>query len=281
MNLFDQLVDSALAAQPALSALRPAVEKEVLHHDILREMGKTGFLDGLTFIGGTCLRDCYGSERLSEDLDFTGGASFNRQSLSSLGQVLSEKTNKKYGLEVSVSEPQREEGNVDTWKIKVVTRPAQPHLPSQRINIDICAIESRDPKPVMIRNHYRTDFGTSGMVLMAESREEILHDKFLALGLRPNRVKYRDVWDIVWLSNQGISLDRHFMETKLADRLAAQKDFYEQLVDRVNRLGNAYDDFMFEMRRFLPSLLVSDIEKQKGYWPFVLSLLQDLAKALR
>ena len=57
MNLFDSLVDSALASQPSLSALRPVVEKEILHRDILREMSVAGLLEGLTFIGGTCLRE--------------------------------------------------------------------------------------------------------------------------------------------------------------------------------------------------------------------------------
>ena len=38
MSLFDQLVDEALGARADLSSLRPVVEKELLHHDILREM---------------------------------------------------------------------------------------------------------------------------------------------------------------------------------------------------------------------------------------------------
>jgi predicted nucleotidyltransferase component of viral defense system len=59
-----------------------------LHHDILREMSRAGFLKNLTFIGGTCLRACYGSQRLSEDLDFTGGADFTREGLAELGKVL-------------------------------------------------------------------------------------------------------------------------------------------------------------------------------------------------
>ncbi len=57
------------------------VEKELLHHDILRVLSGSGLLAKLTFIGGTCLRACYGSHRLSEDLDFTGGADFSRDSL--------------------------------------------------------------------------------------------------------------------------------------------------------------------------------------------------------
>lgn len=73
MSLFDQLVDEAIKNQQNLASMRMAVEKELLHHDILRVLSQAGLLIKLTFIGGTCLRACYGSNRLSEDLDFTGG----------------------------------------------------------------------------------------------------------------------------------------------------------------------------------------------------------------
>lgn len=72
MALFDALVDEALRNQDELGSLRPVVVKEILHHDILRELSHADLLKQLTFIGGTCLRACYGSNRLSEDLDFTG-----------------------------------------------------------------------------------------------------------------------------------------------------------------------------------------------------------------
>ena len=88
MNLFDQLVDEALRNQQGLSPLRIVVEKELLHHDVLREMSRAGLLATLTSMGGWCLRMCYGSSRLSEDLDFTGGADFNRERLSDLAAVL-------------------------------------------------------------------------------------------------------------------------------------------------------------------------------------------------
>lgn len=52
MSLFDQLVDHALAAKSDLAPLRVVVEKELLHHDILREMSAAGLLAELTFIGG-------------------------------------------------------------------------------------------------------------------------------------------------------------------------------------------------------------------------------------
>lgn len=122
MSLFDQLVDEVLHARADLSSLRPVVEKELLHHDILREMSAAGLLAGLTFMGGTCLRACYGSSRLSEDLDFTGGGDFRRRrflpataagflvnrrhfSLSyswSLGSASSSKSSAVFSLHVSV-----------------------------------------------------------------------------------------------------------------------------------------------------------------------------------
>lgn len=53
MSLFDTLVDEAMRGNPGLAVLRPVVEKELLHHDILRLMSDAGLLVRLTFIGGT------------------------------------------------------------------------------------------------------------------------------------------------------------------------------------------------------------------------------------
>lgn len=135
MSLFDQLVDEALRARADLSALRPVVEKELLHHDILREMSEAGLLTRLTFIGGTCLRACYGSSRLSEDLDFTGGSDFRRGDLAELAMILTDRLQSRYGLPVRVSEPVKIGGNVSTWKLVIETRPGRKHLPAQRINL--------------------------------------------------------------------------------------------------------------------------------------------------
>ena len=68
MNLFDQLVTEALKNKPDLSALRIVVEKEVLHHDILRILSHNNLLKDLTFIGGTCLRAWRVIGRLGETL---------------------------------------------------------------------------------------------------------------------------------------------------------------------------------------------------------------------
>ncbi len=284
MSIFEQLVDQAMRSQPQLAPLRVVIEKELLHHDILREMSRAGFLKELTFIGGTCLRACYGSQRLSEDLDFTGGAGFTREGLADLGRVLVERLEVKYGLPVEVSEPQRETGNVNTWKLRVFTRPAQKHLPIQRINIDICALPSHDRKPMMLRNHYGVEMGTSGLILQAQSREEILADKMVALALRPNRLKSRDLWDIVWLNRQGIILPVQLVLQKAMDRRQEIPRFLEQLQQRIMLLqsdSTVRKDFLAEMRRFLPPAVFRENLETDEFWAYFIGLVTDEGEKVR
>ncbi|GHV78545.1 nucleotidyltransferase [Spirochaetia bacterium] len=278
MNLFDRLVETALAQDAGYAVLRPVVEKELFHYDILREMNKAGYLKQLVFIGGTCLRKCYGSERLSEDLDFAGGFSFNKQDLAGIGALLKESLYKKYNFEVAVSEPVKETGNTSTWNIKVVTRPERSDLPTQRINIDICMIPSRDARPVMLKDWYGIETGTSGLILYAESLQEILVDKIIALALRPNRVKNRDLWDIFWLCSRNVSLPSSLLETKLADRGIAKEAFAAKYRQRLESIINGQNDFLFEMRRFLsPSVFANDMTGVV-WWECLLGMLNDMER---
>jgi predicted nucleotidyltransferase component of viral defense system len=272
MTLFDRLVAEALNEKSDLHPLAMVVEKELLHHDILREMGSAGLLEKLTFIGGTCMRMCYGSSRLSEDLDFSAGKNFNKESLKELPELLPGKLFVKYGLTVEVSEPKRESGNVDTWKIRIVTRPRVRMAPIQRINIGFCAVPSYDRRPMMLRNHYAVDMGTSGLIVQAESREEILADKFIALALRSGRIKNRDLWDIVWLKQQGILLPDETLRRKITDYHHSIDSYLPLLVKRRKSLrsDNAVKvAFIQEMRRFLPVKIVTETVEHDAFWEFL------------
>ena len=280
MNLLDLRVDNALRNRPALEALRPVVEKEILHHDILRVMARMGHLSELVFMGGTCLRDVYGSPRLSEDLDFAGGVKFHKNDLSNLGAHISDAIQEKYSFSVSVTEPTRETGDTTTWKIRIITRPGRPDLPMQRINIDICALPSHDSQPAMIQQHYGGDMGTAGLVLHAESRREILADKIVALALRRSQVKHRDIWDILYLLQYEIAVDPSLVEHKLADRAVKRASFMTQLHDRVSGLDSAYGSYQQEMRRFLPTDQAEPVLQNPAYWQYAVGRLKDLVTAL-
>ena len=278
MSLFDKLVTEALKNQPNLSSLRIVVEKELLHHDVFRVLSDNNLLKDLTFMGGTCLRSCYGGVRLSEDLDFTGGTHFTRKTLANMGQVLTENLQNKYGLLVQVSEPLKDKQNVDTWKIKIETKPEQKNLAAQRINIDICALPSYEKRPMMLLNPYGIDMGTSGLIIQAQSREEIYTDKLIAFAFRPNRIKYRDLWDIVWLHNQGFKPNLELIHAKLEDRHCTLHYFLTAFNDRKKLLienPKIATEFTQEMRRFLPGKEIKTLE-QEHLWVVIVHLVEDL-----
>lgn len=283
MNLFDKLTSEALKSQPDLSPLRVVIEKELLHHDIIRTLSQNDFLRHLTFIGGTCLRTCYGGIRLSEDLDFTGGKSFSRKSLSEMGRVLTDTLYEKYGLKIIVSDPIKDISNVDTWKFKIETRPEQKHIPSQRINIDICRVPSYEVKPMMLLNPYGVDMGTNGLIIQAQSREEIYADKLLAFALRPNKIKYRDLWDIIWLHQQGIKPHMELIPNKLNDRGISPKEFIKLYNERERDLAKGKklsQEFKKEMLRFLPPDRINKIINQKDYWTFIVNVMNEFGRQL-
>lgn len=280
MSLFDQLVKDALDQDQSLTALKPVVEKELLHHEILREMADSGLLKGLVFMGGTCLRNCYGSPRLSEDLDFSTGAASPHERLDAkmrrLGNRTSEVLEEKYGFSVSISEPKIDAGDTRTWKLTIYTRPTQPHLPAQRVHIDICSVPSVNPQPVMLKNYYQIDMGTSGLILQAETKQEILADKWVALAFRPNRIKQRDLWDIQWLTTaRNTALDTSLVDQKIRLRGRTAPDFLKTLHQRINEVEHGYSDFLFEMKRFLPSGLPKETVENPDYWQVLLHTLQE------
>ncbi|CAM3892037.1 hypothetical protein CCOS865_04797 [Pseudomonas reidholzensis] len=283
MNLFDQLVQQALSNTPELAPLQVVVEKELLHHDIMRILSESGLLKNLCFIGGTCLRTCYGSRRLSEDLDFTGGAHFKREDFSALKEDLIEKLNEKYGLKVEVSEPTRDEGNVDTWKLRIQTRPEARNLPAQKIHIDICAIPSYQRKPMTLLNPYGIDMGTDGLIVNAESLEEIFVDKLLAFVLRQGRIKNRDLWDLTWLKQRAVTPAFELLERKLRDHVTTAALFLEQGGERVASLALTLTqrDFQDEMRRFLPIQVVTQTVDNPAFWDYVVQTVGQQFRELR
>lgn len=283
MPTFDELVRLA-GLNSDVQALQPVVEKELLHHEILRSMAEADLLHQLTFIGGTCLRACYGANRLSEDLDFTGGSSFQADDLRQLGQIVQDGVRNTYGLQVAVTEPKQTAagagGRVQTWKVQIVTRPGSKHLPQQRIHLDICAVNSYEREPTVLRNHYGVDLGTSGLIVQAESRNEILADKMLALALRPNRMKHRDLWDIAWLIQQGESCDGDLVWRKCDERGIERLQFHAALSQRLAELPALEQDFQAEMQRFLPRQIAATSIAAPGFWRYLCATVTTCAQPL-
>lgn len=180
---FKSLVDQAMK-DPALGHIRPVIEKELLHYDLLYALDKEKMLDNLVFQGGTCLRLCYGGSRFSEDLDFAGGVSFTSQKLADMKTCIEDYLSKRYELEVTVkepaslrSDPKYAELKIDKWQIRVVTSPDRRDLPKQMIKFEVANIpaHTRVAQP-LVRNYDFLPDGYEDLLVMAETRDEIMVD---------------------------------------------------------------------------------------------------------
>ena len=220
---FRELVDVAMA-QPGRSAMRPVVEKELLHYDIFYALDAAGLLRDLVFQGGTSLRLCHGSNRFSEDLDFAGGRDFTSQKMEAIKACIEKHIGDRYGLLVEVKEPKEmaatpdyENVRVDKWQVSVQTAPEQRDMPRQRIKLEIANIPAytREAVPLLQNYEFLSAYGT--LLVNAESLDEILADKVVAFAASTRNIRYRDIWDIAWLQQRRASLDPGMVMRKVDD----------------------------------------------------------------
>ncbi|MDQ7796446.1 MAG: nucleotidyl transferase AbiEii/AbiGii toxin family protein [Spirochaetia bacterium] len=125
--------------------------------------------------------------------------------------------------------------------------------------------------------------GTSGLILQAQSREEILADKFIAFALRPNRLKNRDLWDIAWLKRQGIALETDLVAAKIIDQHSTIHDFLALLDSRAHLIrhdSDVWEEFKKEMKRFLPSGKIAQTALSNDFWTYLTTIIADECKAI-
>lgn len=271
MNSFTQLVQLAMQHQQAV-ALRPVIEKELLHYDVLFCLDRAGLLDDLVFQGGMSLRLCYGANRLSEDLDFAGGVYFDSQQLAEMKLVIEAHIGRRYGLEVTVKEPKqlRQEPEyaglrVDKWQVAVTTSPRRRDIPKQRIKIEVANVPAytKQVRPLM-RNYDFLPDGYEDVLVMAESLDEVMADKLVSLPATQHYIRYRDIWDLAWLYQQGAVLDVGLVAQKVRDYKL--EDFAQMLKQRVQGIDALLNggEFQEEMMRFIiPEVYERTIQKPK------------------
>ena len=118
--------------------------------------------------------------------------------------------------------------------------------------------------------------GIEGILLYAESLQEILCDKIIAFARRPNRVKNRDLWDIHWLNQKNVLLNKELLLQKLNDRKIDETAFWQLYKTRLEKIKDGQKDFLFEMRRFLmPSAFNPQFESEM-WWEYLVTLLEQI-----
>ncbi len=279
-----QQIRQIVQANPDYAAVIPVIEKEILHHDIMDVLIKQGVLQRLTFIGGTSLRMCYNSVRLSEDLDFNGGHDFKPSEFEGLESEIQTYIQNKYETEVWVNKPSDEkQGDTVSWKISIVKEANRPDLPRQKMHIDVCAIPSFDIEKRPLLNHYDIVVPTEGILVPVQSLQETLADKLIALAYRARRIKPRDIWDIVWITQRGINLSKRLAEQKLVARQKQTEEFRQALAVQLAKLmseDEVSNDFNMEMSRFIPRQIKERTLDNPEYWGYVQGEVNNIVSEL-
>jgi predicted nucleotidyltransferase component of viral defense system len=282
--MLKQQIRQIVQANPDYAAVTPVIEKEILHHDIMDVLIKQGVMQRLTFIGGTSLRMCYNSSRLSEDLDFNGGHDFKPSEFDGLESEIQTYIQNKYETEVWVNKPSGEQqGDTVSWKISIIKEANRPDLPRQKMHIDVCAIPSFDIEKRPLLNHYDIVVPTEGILVPVQSLQETLADKLIALAYRARRIKPRDIWDIVWIKQRGINLSKTLVEKKLVARQKQTEDFRQALSVQLGKLmteDEVRNDFNMEMSRFIPKQIKERTLDNPEYWAYVQAEVNAIASEL-
>lgn len=285
---FKQLVARAMAASDRVH-MRPVIEKELLHYDILFALDQNHLLDQLTFQGGTALRLCYGAPRYSEDLDFAGGKNFQAIDLVKIKNCLEAYLAKRYGLTVYVKEPKTLLNNeaisdihVNKWQLNVITSPERKDLPQQKIKIEVTNIPAYSKEPLALAQNY--DFlpdGYANTLVMTETLDEIMADKCISLVNCTRYIRHRDIWDLRWLNMKGARLRKEYIQNKINDYKIS--DYSEKLsvfLDQLSNIihGKAFSD---EMTRFLPVDTQDNTIKKEKFLIFLTNEISGLFLKVR
>jgi len=284
-----QLVDMGMQKH-GQTHMRPVIEKELLHYDILFILDKERLLDKLTFQGGTSLRLCYGAARFSEDLDFVGGRSFTTQDLLEMKSCIEHYIGSRYGLEVVVKEPKDmalelefRDIHVDKWQIIVVTAPGQRHIPKQKIKIEVANIPAYSQEPCSLQHNYEfLPDGYADTIVIAESLDEIMADKLVSLIGCQAYIRYRDIWDLRWLKTQGALPNKVFVNSKIQDyKVVDYFDKFDKMKLMLPEIVHG-KEFKEQMSRFLPLNVQERTIDRKKYRILLIKelnmLLSDLSK---
>ncbi|MDR1013971.1 MAG: nucleotidyl transferase AbiEii/AbiGii toxin family protein [Coriobacteriales bacterium] len=263
-----------IAEEQHAPALLPVIQKELLHYEILAAMERHGFLDRLVFQGGTSLRLCYGSMRLSEDLDFAGGTDFDVGSMATLRHVVETSVTKRYDVQATVKEPKLvaiESGlsdasvQVERWQIQVVTVGGRPDIPHQRIKLEVALVPAHTKgfRP-LIRNYADLPSSYENILLPVETPGELLADKLVSLATA-KAVRYRDIWDLRWISlypRADFSDVSDLVTRKVSDyRVTGFRARAESMCEKLPGIVES-DAFLFNMQRFIePETLNETVAK--------------------
>ena len=226
------------------------VEKDLVLSVVLKTIANSELGKRVVFKGGTAIRKVYFKEaRFSEDLDFNAVDINRNDCLKLLKDELENKSIDGVGFG-KVEEEKTSAG------LKVAVKYLGPLAYEQRIRFDFNFRKTLAKTPV--RKPLIDAYGIGNAQISVLSIEEIFAEKIHALG---SRAAPRDVYDVWFLFEQGVEIDKNVLVKKFA--------YYGEKFDAGKALANARKgegNWMRDLRylvRNLPDFITIEREVER------------------
>ena len=216
------------------------VEKDVALSLALKGISQSRLMEHLVFKGGTAIRKGYFERaRFSEDLDFTASGAGRVKCLGMLRGALE-------GIDSSGFRFEKIEDEGNRAGLKASVRFKGPLAYAQRIRFDISFRENLIKEPLL--RPMLDSYGVGEARLRIMNLEEILAEKLHALG---NRSAARDLYDVWFLLEKGVVIDRPMLVKKFA--YYDEKFDTGKTVDNMRKCKESWTRDLGHLVRELPS----------------------------
>ena len=205
------------------------IAREYLQVLVLKAVYQSPYGRDLSFMGGTCLRLCYGLKRYSEDLDFSHDVLTENYSFARLNEFI-ERRLKERGIlvETATKEPK----SVDRSFVRLSLGPlGLTERKGQKLHIKI-EVDNRPP-PIQStrREEYFLARYNELFPIIKHVESTLFAGKALAILMRPQLLG-RDCYDLIWYLQRHTPCDLSYLNAGLRiakKKGAAVRDFPELL----------------------------------------------------
>ena len=197
------------------------VEKQNALHEVMQEIAlaalyRAGFFDRAAFYGGTCLRIFYGSQRFSEDMDFSLLQADENFRLENYFDAVTAEF-RAIGREVTITKKEKKtQTNVESAFLKDTTEIYNLQFSTEK-NVKIKIEVDTQPPAGFVTEHKLLMLPFSFMA-RCYTLPDLYAGKMHALLFRKwkNRVKGRDWYDFEWYVRNNISLNFSHLQQRAA-----------------------------------------------------------------
>ena len=139
----------------------------------------------------------------------------------------------------------------------------QRNLPQQHIKIEIANIPAytRELMP-LLQNYEFLDGYSSNILVQVESLDEVMADKILAFPASGSHIRYRDIWDLAFLTQKKAKLNPEFVLQKIQDYGTGNyADLLQNTIINLPKIIHS-KEFIDQMMRFIDAeTLANTLEK--------------------